>query len=83
MLLTKHTNSEYKAKATVPRRDFRVLWDAGEEDVQMSVVSHRPDADKDGYFMLLIQPQFPAVEKNKKKIGCAAKQICDHMCVST
>ena len=60
---------EYKAKATVPRRDFRVLWDAGEEDVQMSVVSHRPDANKDGYFMLLIQPQFPAVEKNKKKIG--------------
>ena len=60
---------EYKAKATVPRRDFRVLWDTGEEAVQMSVVSHRPDGDKDGYFMLMIQPQFPAVEKGKKKVG--------------
>ena len=60
---------EYKAKATVPRRDFRVLWDTGNEAVQMSVISHRPDADKDGYFMLLIQPQFPAVGKDKKKMG--------------
>ncbi|MGB0762116.1 MAG: VIT and vWA domain-containing protein, partial [Rubripirellula sp.] len=60
---------EYKAKATVPRRDFRVLWDTGEDAVQMSVVSHRPDGDKDGYFMLMIQPQFPAVEKGKKKVG--------------
>lgn len=59
----------YTAKETVPRRDFRVLWDTGDEAVQMSVVSHRPDADKDGYFMLLIQPQFPAVEKSKKKVG--------------
>lgn len=60
---------EYKAKATVPRRDFRVMWDTGDDAVQMSVVSHRPDADKDGYFMLLIQPQFPKVEKDQKKIG--------------
>ncbi len=60
---------EYNAKATVPRRDFRVLWDTGNEAVQMSMVSHRPDADQDGYFMLLIQPQFPAVEKDKKKSG--------------
>ncbi len=60
---------EYKAKATVPRRDFRVLWDTGDEAVQMSVVSHRPDTEKDGYFMLLIQPQFPEVGKEKKKTG--------------
>ena len=58
----------YSAKSVVPKRDFRVLWDSGEKDVQLSVVSHRPDKDKDGYFMMMIQPQFP--EPNaKEKIG--------------
>ncbi|MDE0865917.1 MAG: VIT domain-containing protein [Rubripirellula sp.] len=60
---------EYKAKSTVPVRDFRVLWDTGDDAVQMSVVSHRPDADQDGYFMLMIQPQFPTVSDEQKKSG--------------
>jgi Ca-activated chloride channel family protein len=60
---------EYKAKSTVPVRDFRVLWDTGDDAVQMSVVSHRPDADQDGYFMLMIQPQFPNVSDEQKKSG--------------
>ena len=60
---------EYEAKASVPTRDFRVMWDAGDDAVQMSVVSHRPDPDQDGYFMLMIQPQFPEVSDDQKKSG--------------
>ncbi len=50
---------EFIAKNHVPDSDFRLMWDAGEDPVQMSLVSYRPDPDQDGYFMLMIQPQFP------------------------
>ncbi len=50
---------EYSAKSQIPNSDFRVMWDTGESPVQLSVVSHRGDPSQDGYFMLMIQPQFP------------------------
>jgi Ca-activated chloride channel family protein len=60
---------EYSAKSKVPNRDFRVIWDSGDRPVQLSVVSHRADPDQDGYFMLMIQPQFPEPSKNQNKAG--------------
>ncbi len=50
---------EYQAKGKIPHSDFRVMWDTGDSPVQLSVVSHRGNPDQDGYFMLMIQPQFP------------------------
>lgn len=60
---------EYSAKSRVPQRDFRVIWDTGDDPVQLSVVTHRADPDQDGYFMLMIQPQFPEPKKNQQKVG--------------
>lgn len=60
---------EYKAKSKVPASDFRIMWDTGESPVQLSVVSHRPDDSRDGYFMLMIQPQFPDANSDFKKSG--------------
>ena len=60
---------EYEAKAKVPNHDFRVMWDAGDRDVQLSVVTHRPDKSKDGYFMLMIQPQLPEARADEDKSG--------------
>ncbi len=60
---------EYKAKGKVPDSNFRVIWDTGDSPVQLSVVAHRPKKDQDGYFMLMIQPQFPDAAGDQKKIG--------------
>ena len=60
---------KYEAKGKIPDSDFRVLWDTGKSDVQMSVVAHRDDKKKDGYFMLMIQPQLPEVPEDQKKNG--------------
>ncbi len=60
---------EYTAKSKVPTKDFRVMWDTGKSPVQLSVVSHRPDRDQDGYFMLMIQPQFPELPADYEKAG--------------
>lgn len=59
----------YEANRQIPNRDFRVLWDTGESPVQLSVVSHRSDSDQDGYFMLMIQPQFPKPSSDFAKAG--------------
>jgi Ca-activated chloride channel family protein len=60
---------QYKAKGKVPDSDFRMMWDTGDSPVQLSVVAHRPKKNEDGYFMLMIQPQFPAAVGDQKKIG--------------
>ena len=33
----------YSAKRKIPDSDFRVMWDTGDSDVQLSVVTHRPN----------------------------------------
>ena len=60
---------EYNAKGKIPKSDFRVLWDAGDNPVQLSVVTHRPKKSEDGYFMLMIQPQLPEPKADQKQSG--------------
>ncbi|MDF1843948.1 MAG: VIT domain-containing protein [Rubripirellula sp.] len=59
----------YQAKKEVPKRDFRVLWDTGDSPVQLSVLTHRADSEKDGYFMLMVQPKFPEVTSAERRAG--------------
>ncbi len=47
---------EYEAKNTVPSDDFRLFFDTGDKSVAASVVSYRPKASEDGYFLLLAGP---------------------------
>ena len=66
---TRSVRFEYKAKNQVPKGDFRVMWDTGDDAVQMSLVTHRPDKEKDGFFMLMIQPEFPEPDSEYAKAG--------------
>lgn len=54
------------------RGDFRLLWDHGEQPVRMSMVGFRDDLEEDGYFMLILQPDLPAIDEEKDENG---KQI--------
>src|SRR4029078_12027544 len=48
-----HALVKYEAKKTVPGEDFRLFFDTVDESVAASVVSYRPKANEDGYFLML------------------------------
>jgi Ca-activated chloride channel family protein len=58
----KHAVVTYDATGIVPGEDFRLLYDAGEGSVAASVLSYRPKADEDGYFLLLATPQIESAD---------------------
>ena len=53
----KHAVVNYDATKIVPGDDFRLLFDSGDGSVGASVVSYRPKANDDGYFLLLASPE--------------------------
>ena len=60
----------YKAQNLIPGDDFRLLFDIDSGKLGTSVVSYRPKADDDGYFLLLTSPEIkrdPA-ERPKKTV---------------
>ena len=60
----------YKAQNLIPGDDFRLLFDFDSGKLGTSVVSYRPMADDDGYFLLLTSPEIkrdPA-ERPKKTV---------------
>ena len=59
----KHAVVEYEAKKIIPGEDFRLFYDSGEKSVGASVVSYRPKADEDGYFLLMASPALKAEDE--------------------
>ncbi len=57
-----HALVKYEARETVPGEDFRLFFDTGAESVAASVVSYRPKADEDGYFLMLASPEVKAAD---------------------
>jgi len=57
-------------KNEVPSSDFRLLFDVGKGKVSARVLSYRPEADDDGFFMLLASPKIkaPDAERPKKTV---------------
>lgn len=52
----------------LPADDFHLLYDVGDQAVGASVLSYRPDADDEGYFLLLVSPDIkPAHSRQTKK----------------
>ena len=43
-----------------PRTDIRLLYDVGREAVGAKVLSYRPNADEDGYFLMMATPAIEA-----------------------
>ncbi len=52
----------YERTADVPASDFRLFYDVQDGQVGTSVISYRPDANDDGYFLLLTTPQIPRTD---------------------
>jgi Ca-activated chloride channel homolog len=46
----------YEAKGVLPVTDFQVFYKTAGEAVGATLLTHRPDATKDGYFLLLVSP---------------------------
>lgn len=67
---THHATAVFKAENQTPGEDFRLLFDIDSGKLGTSVVSYRPKADDDGYFLLLTSPEIkrdPA-ERPKKTV---------------
>lgn len=56
----RHAKIRFEARNQVPATDFRLFYDVAKGQVGASLLSYRPAADDDGYFLLLASPQFQA-----------------------
>lgn len=52
----------YVSENQVPTDDFRLFYDVGAGPLGTSLLTYRPAADDDGYFLLLAHPQLPAAD---------------------
>lgn len=66
----RHAVVKYSASQVVPDSDFRLFYDVAEGPVGASVLSYRPAADQEGYFLLLASPQVRRIDQQP-----AAKNI--------
>lgn len=66
----KHAVVNYSRTNEVPTSDFRLLFDVDKNEVGASVISYKPTAGEDGYFLLLASPQVkaPAAERPLKTV---------------
>ena len=66
----RHAVVTYTAKDQVPNADFRLFYDVGRGKVGMRVLSYRPNASEDGYFLLLASPEIKpsGAERPKKTV---------------
>ena len=66
----RHAVVTYSRTNEVPANDFRLLYDVDPGQVGASVISYKPSASEDGYFLLLASPQVkaPDAERPKKTV---------------
>ncbi|REJ70137.1 MAG: VWA domain-containing protein [Planctomycetota bacterium] len=65
-----HATITYTRTNTVPSSDFRLFYDVDREKLSTKVISYRPKADEDGFFLLLASPEIeqPAGEVAAKTV---------------
>jgi Ca-activated chloride channel family protein len=56
----KHAIVKFEATNTVPTADFRLLFDTADGKLGASLLSYRPDANEDGFFLMLASPEVKA-----------------------
>jgi Ca-activated chloride channel family protein len=61
---SQHVIVSYEAKKTLPVTDFQVYYKAADEAVGATLMTHLPEAGKDGYFLLLVSPN-PKAARDK------------------
>ncbi len=62
-----HAVVKFSATNTVPSSDFRLFFDVNPEKLGTSLLSYRPNANEDGYFLLLTTPQVPKQDQHLPK----------------
>ena len=54
----------YEEKNALPENNFAIYFTPQKTDLGLSLLTHRPDADKDGFFLLMLSPGID-VKQNK------------------
>ena len=54
-------------RSQVPSADFRLFYDVGRGRLGARLLSYRPKADEDGYFLLLASPEIKAAQARPRK----------------
>lgn len=62
----KHAVVTYTGKDVIPSSDFRLLYDVGAGKLGASVISYRPDASDEGFFMMLASPEIKAMTEEQQ-----------------
>jgi len=63
----RHALITYSRTNEIPTTDFRLLFDVDKGQVGARVISYRPKADDDGYYLLLASPQVKPVDAERPK----------------
>ena len=63
----KHAVVTYSRTNEVPTSDFRLLFDVDKGQVGASVISYKPSASEDGFYLLLASPQVKAADAERPK----------------
>jgi len=61
----KHAVVKFEATNTVPTADFRLLFDTADGQLGASLLSYRPDANDDGFYLLLASPDIKAASDER------------------
>lgn len=48
----------------VPKTDFRLLIEERKGDISASLLSYRPNSSEEGYFLMMIHPDFPVTKQD-------------------
>lgn len=56
---------KYEGKNEIPQSDFRLFYDTNKGEVGASVLSYKPKADEDGYFLMLASPEVKAEKEQR------------------
>ena len=60
----RHVIATYRATKTKPTTDFQVFYKAADEKVGATLLTHQPEAGKDGYFLMLVSPNPRSAKRN-------------------
>jgi Ca-activated chloride channel family protein len=53
---SQHVIATYHEKNCLPTTDFQVFYKASNKDIGATLLTHQPEANKDGYFLMLVSP---------------------------
>lgn len=62
-----HAVVKYESQHSIPSSDFRLMYDTAHSELGASVISYRPEGEKNGYFLLLASPEVKREDRELPK----------------